>query len=396
MELFNGIVLPNGTKCKFRQAVSKKVVVADITIRNHPAYNRGRSKQLNARAPIKKGEFIGYYAGEIHYHPEDEDEISYWGAYQLDPSPDCVYYVDAETIGNELRYMNDPRGLGNIQPNVKFFTAWRKFKGFDIVEVQAIRDIKAGEEILISYGPGYWKAIQKWYEKKTPHVCEHCDYRSDTTIKLANHSRIHNENRPVFGCTICGKEYLSKYPLDDHINKEHSKEIVYSCDKCDYTTLTASAFYFHGREVHNTKEFKCFECDDIFADKLKLNFHVKKVHDSKGLPTCEICNISYAKRSRLNRHNANLHTPKTLRCRKCKHVAKSLYELRQHTADKHARPKPYQCEYCSKSYQYPSSLYKHTNDYHTKTREYSCDLCDYSSFSLDCYRSHLRHMHSDV
>lgn len=393
-ELFNGIILPNGTKWKFKQAVSKKVVVADITIRNHPAYNRGRSKQLNARAAIKKDEFIGYYAGEIQYHPEDADEISYWGAYQLDPSPDSVYYVDAETIGNELRYMNDPKGLGEIKPNVKFFTARRKFKGFNIVEVQAIRDIKAGEEILVSYGPGYWKAIQKWYEQKTPHTCPKCDFRSHKSHAVRRHMVVHGDGVTRFKCEFCDTSYAHKQKLNYHVNREHTKQISYTCGDCEFSTFDPRTLDYHVKTSHEIPEFKCFECNEVFIDTVYLELHSRKMHGLINPHRCEICDITYVNGTVLKTHNRINHVKKSSPCQQCNHVAASVYELKQHVLSRHRVKKPYACKQCDKKYATNGELTRHSNIVHKKSVQFICAHCDFVTSYKDGLKRHIKRKHS--
>ena len=68
---------------------------------------------------------------------------------------DGDYSIDAEFMGNEARFLNDYRGIGE-HPSVKF-DLFRDGKGALRMGVFSIRPIKKGSEILINYGKGFWK-----------------------------------------------------------------------------------------------------------------------------------------------------------------------------------------------------------------------------------------------
>ena len=60
--------------------------------------------------------------------------------------------IDAELFGNEMRFINDFRGIAAV-PNVLFELGdTRKMRTVRIVCVQPI---SAGQEILIDYGPKF-------------------------------------------------------------------------------------------------------------------------------------------------------------------------------------------------------------------------------------------------
>ena len=63
--------------------------------------------------------------------------------------------VDAEHMGNELRMINDYRGVpGATGPNCKFSRT--AIRGFRAALIVAIRPIAVGEELLLDYGAVYW------------------------------------------------------------------------------------------------------------------------------------------------------------------------------------------------------------------------------------------------
>ena len=74
-----------------------------------------------------------------------------------------VYYLNRRHVIDAMpykkalaRFANDANGLNkieNLKNNSKFIIQQNK------VYIQAVRDICAGEEILVSYGREYWKVI---------------------------------------------------------------------------------------------------------------------------------------------------------------------------------------------------------------------------------------------
>ena len=113
---------------------------------------------LNPRAPpdaviFKAGERICYYDGEIIDKVELEDR---YGDY-------TAPYGTQITPGNHDRYEDaaTQRGLGSLAnqpprgtaPNAKL--DWGRHKGVTLVRLKALRNIRNGQEIFLSYGSEY-------------------------------------------------------------------------------------------------------------------------------------------------------------------------------------------------------------------------------------------------
>lgn len=65
--------------------------------------------------------------------------------------------IDASTMGNEARFINDYRGVRN-KPNV-IFSDVRTESGAMRMSIWSSGDeINKGEEILVSYGKAWWQA----------------------------------------------------------------------------------------------------------------------------------------------------------------------------------------------------------------------------------------------
>ena len=139
VEIFNGIILPDGTPVPF-DIDAVHVEVSDIKIKNHPAFRPKGSKGLVATEFISAGEYIGSYGGITRYFNDDgEEDRNQWNPYQLTPDPNGNYYIDGERTGNVFRYCNDPKGLG--EANAKFYQSDKKIKDYYVCDVYAIKDI---------------------------------------------------------------------------------------------------------------------------------------------------------------------------------------------------------------------------------------------------------------
>jgi SET domain-containing protein len=114
-------------------------------------------KGLFTKKDIRKGERVIEYLGEVITEAEldrrAENDI-YGYAFYISKKK-CI---DAYYTPNELaRFANDARGLVKIKgiKNNCCYEIWKN-RGW----IKAERNIKAGEEIFVSYGAEYWKDIR--------------------------------------------------------------------------------------------------------------------------------------------------------------------------------------------------------------------------------------------
>lgn len=118
---------------------------------------KGAGKGLFTKTDIKKGQRIVEYLGEIVTEAEldrraENDIFGY--AFYINKNK-CI---DAYYTPDELaRYANDARGLVRIKglTNNACYSVYKN-SGW----IQAEKDIKAGEEIFVSYGAEYWRDIR--------------------------------------------------------------------------------------------------------------------------------------------------------------------------------------------------------------------------------------------
>ena len=118
----------------------------------------GAGKGLFTKKFIEKGTRIVQYKGKL----------TVWKAIQQQQFNGYVYYIkrnlviDARNYTKTFgRYANDAKGIGKLK---KLNNNSRYVEDGQKVFIEAIKDINAGEEILVSYGKEYWDAVR--YNKR--------------------------------------------------------------------------------------------------------------------------------------------------------------------------------------------------------------------------------------
>jgi SET domain-containing protein len=118
-------------------------------------------KGLFTRTDIPKGTRIVEYKGRIQPWREVKDQDGVNG---------YLMYINRNVVINALpakktlgRYANDARGIirkAGFRNNAEYISEGRR------CYIDATRNIKAGEEILVNYGREYWALMKKLASKK--------------------------------------------------------------------------------------------------------------------------------------------------------------------------------------------------------------------------------------
>jgi hypothetical protein len=144
------------------------VKITTIISPSHPAVGQSG---LFAAKDLKPGTFILQYLGEIHVSPKPlqsenmEEDPHASSNYDLSLDRESRIGIDADEKGNEARFINDYRGVAE-KPNAEFKEVWDERRGERGMGVWVLpegksgknKGIKKGEEILVSYGRGFWGA----------------------------------------------------------------------------------------------------------------------------------------------------------------------------------------------------------------------------------------------
>ncbi|CZR51976.1 uncharacterized protein PAC_01853 [Phialocephala subalpina] len=138
------------------------VKITPIATPTHPA--NGQSG-LFATKDLKPGTFILRYIGEVHASSDLDPDPHSESNYDLSLEREHGIGIDADKKGNEARFINDYRGVAE-RPNAEFKEVWdekRKERGMGVWVLPEGKSgkgkgIRKGEEILVSYGRGFWGA----------------------------------------------------------------------------------------------------------------------------------------------------------------------------------------------------------------------------------------------
>jgi len=138
------------------------VKITPISSPSHPATGQCG---LFAASDLKPGTFILQYLGELHASSTAEPDPHADSNYDLSLDREQGIGIDADKVGNEARFINDYRGIAD-KPNAEFKEVWderRKEKGMGVFVLPLGKsgkgkEIKKGQEILVSYGRGFWGA----------------------------------------------------------------------------------------------------------------------------------------------------------------------------------------------------------------------------------------------
>lgn len=127
----------------------------DLIVKKSTIPNAG--KGLFTKRDVKKGERIVEYLGEVITEAEldrrAENDI-YGYAFYISKRKCIDAYYTPEALA---RYANDARGLNRIKgiSNNCSYEIWKN-RGW----IRAEKNIKAGDELFVSYGNEYWKDIK--------------------------------------------------------------------------------------------------------------------------------------------------------------------------------------------------------------------------------------------
>lgn len=94
-------------------------------------------------------------------------------------------------------------------------------------------------------------------------------------------------------CNECGKSFLVKLQLENHMRAAHGEQKKFVCTECGKAYHQESLLRKHQTAHTNQRLFHCLQCDKSYKDKPNLAKHIKRAHLSETKrEVCTICGKS--------------------------------------------------------------------------------------------------------
>ena len=79
--------------------------------------------------------------------------------------------------------------------------------------------------------------------------------------------------------------------------------------RCGYKTKENGAFNNHSLSIHEkNRPWKCDDCNQNFSLKSTLDYHMKRIHETKDRPyKCDVCDKYFSSSSEMERHTKKEH-----------------------------------------------------------------------------------------
>ncbi len=238
-----------------------------------------------------------------------------------------------------------------------------------------------------------------------------------------NEGEKENSKKARWICKICGKSYLAKAYLRDHVKIVHMKIKDFKCDECNKTfgyskDLKSHKLNICGREKQGViKSLDCTICDKQFTSRSGLWGHMKMIHEgfSKRFK-CEVCDKTFGYAKDIKRHKRYVCGQEKQRldrsdlCSLCGKVFKQNKTLKAHIWAVH-EDRRFQCDKCGKLFKYTQHLSKHksrqqclnpkeepevqdVNDIGTKS--WMCSLCGEQFSDETSLLNHEKETHFEI
>nr|XP_057939807.1 zinc finger protein 1035 isoform X1 [Doryrhamphus excisus]XP_057939808.1 zinc finger protein 1035 isoform X1 [Doryrhamphus excisus] len=221
--------------------------------------------------------------------------------------------------------------------------------------------------------------------------CKMCKMTFSSKSNLDEHERHHCVSATNFECKECGRRFLERDALQQHLCSHQLQEPQENAH--DSTSETTHRVTVPEEDVDVTGEelYHCRDCSMQFSSKSILLEHQNTKHNKewqiKRAFKCTYCEKTFAWRHSLRNHVRKIHmtTPpqntaspakNKLKCTQCNYESKTPQELSLHMR-MHAETEvgKYRCDMCYKSFASTGQLELHQES-HVGQIVYECTECD--------------------
>ena len=175
--------------------------------------------------------------------------------------------------------------------------------------------------------------------------CTQCNYRTTTTVNLRQHARRRNHQQLSHACDLCAQLFKTKQDLQAHITTLHPFSMVeYSCFQCNYKTKIQRNLNRHLRrhlpksERQDKPKHHCSLCPKQFSSKYRLVIHRRNKHDKVFKYRCDICQKGFNVNFQFQMHLASHSNVTYIDCNLCKAKFRYRLGLFRHLQEVHQQP----------------------------------------------------------
>lgn len=195
-----------------------------------------------------------------------------------------------------------------------------------------------------------------------PWNCGECKKTFRTRSALRVHSSKHSRERP-YTCQQCGKSFLDRYYFEEHC-RIHSGERPFVCTYCQRPFARKKDLAIHTTNHTGEKPHKCTSCPKTFAVKSRLDRH-SRIHSGEKPHHCEYCDKSFARRYDYKVH-VRLHTgERPFRCAVCSKTFTNQSNCLAHVRIHEGSKQRYPCPVCEESFDRRSKVDRHITRRHS-------------------------------
>ncbi|KAK7115048.1 zinc finger protein 678-like [Littorina saxatilis] len=236
----------------------------------------------------------------------------------------------------------------------------------------------------------YLKIHSQKHTGRNAFSCSHCELTFPSKKQLLTHQeRVHWGSAPIT-CQECGRVVKSMLMLDEHM-RLHTGELPFECQICGEKFRTHAAVSVH-RRAHKTDLLTCKECGATFTDYAVYKTHMEE-HAGIKPHLCSMCGDAFALRHNLKKHMLK-HGQKQFICEHCGHAFYTAGEHKLHVM-RHLGIKPFTCELCDKSFIRKEKLNRHHISVHLREKPFKCKLCPLAYSDVSRLNEHFRAIHTN-
>ena len=191
--------------------------------------------------------------------------------------------------------------------------------------------------------------IQKYHTGEKPFKCDRCNYECAEASNLKQHKQKHSEKN-IYFCKYCDYGTKYKHSIQNHEKVMHAYSgSLFQCSLCDFKTLHDHRRVAHIKAHEENVHFDCNVCGKILFDERDFKYHLRKhkAEPRKKNIVCAKCDKKFCSSEQLKAHMF-LHTgKKEYKCRLCGLEYRGFKNMKKHFVKQHPNEKIFYCEPCS-------------------------------------------------